>query len=166
MSRRRQPPPAVTGDGSPIFLISIRPQYAYQILRGVKRFELRRSVGSPIPKGSVMVVYASGSVRAIVGEFRVVRVIEGTAEQVWREVMKHPSPGVGLDAWPYIRGAERAVALEVGDPVVYPRRVTLEELRRIIPGWMPPLSYKQLREGDPTYELVIKPLRRLAGLQT
>ena len=163
---RQQPPPALDeASGAPLYLISIRPQYAYQIFRGVKKFELRRNVGPDIPEGSVMIVYASGNVKAIVGEFRVVRVIAGSAEHVWREVMKHPSPGVGSDAWPYIRGAERALALEVGSPTLYPRRVTLEELRRIIPGWMPPLSYKVLREGDPVYELVIKPLRRLAGLE-
>ncbi len=163
--QRQQLPPVTDETGAPLYLISIRPHYAYQIFRGVKRFELRRNVGPDIPEGSVMIVYASGNVRAIVGEFRVVRVIAGTAEQVWREVMKHPSPGVGSDAWPYIRGAEKALALEVGNPILYPRRVTLEELRRIIPGWMPPLSYKVLREGDPVYELVIRPLRRLAGLE-
>ncbi len=165
MARRqsRQPPPVLTDDGSPIYLISIRPQYAYQIFRGVKKFELRRNIGTPIPEGAIMVVYASGNVKAIVGEFRVIRVIEGSAEHVWKEVMKHPSPGVGSDAWPYIRGAQKAVALEVGDPILYPRRITLDELRRIIPGWMPPLSYKVLREGDPVYELIVKPLRRLIG---
>ena len=158
--KRQKPPAALDETGSPIYLISIKPHYAYQILRGVKKFELRRNVGVDIPEGSLMIIYASGNVKAIIGEFRVVRVIAGEAEQVWREVMKHPSPGVGTDAWSYIRGAQKALALEVGDPVLYPRRVTLEEVRRVIPGWMPPLSYKLLREGDPLYELVIKPLRR------
>ncbi len=161
---RRQPPRALTDSGEPLYLISIRPQFAYQIFRGVKKFELRRWIGVPVEEGSIMIVYASGKVRAIIGEFKVGRIIEGSAEQVWREVMKHPSPGVDHKDWPYIKGASKALALEVKHAVLYPRKVTLDELRMIIPGWMPPLSYKVLREGDPVYELVIKPLRRFAGL--
>lgn len=161
--RRPEAPPALSVEGAPIYLISIRPVYAFQIFRGVKRFELRRGVAGSIPEGAVMVVYASGNVRAIVGEFRVGRVIRGTADQVWRQVMEERDSGVGGDAWRYIRGADKAMALEVVEPVLYPRRVTLEEIRRVVPGWNPPLSYKLLREGEPVYELIVRKLRRLVG---
>ncbi len=146
------------------FLMSIRPQFAYQILRGEKKFELRRWIGVPVAPGSVVVIYASGSVKALVGEFLVGRVYQGPAEDVWKQVMMHPSPGVDRDDWPYIRGAKKAMALEVERVIAYPRQVTLQELRRVIPGWQPPISYKVLREGDPLYELIVKKLRRLAGL--
>jgi len=158
-------PPALTLEGGELYLISIRPVYAYQIFRSRKKFELRRNAAGRIPEGAVMVVYASGNVRAIIGEFTVGRVIEGTAEQVWRKVMERPDAGVGGDVWHYIRGAQHAMALEVQNPVMYPRRVTLEEIRRVIPGWNPPLSYKRLHEGEPVYELIIRRLRRLAGLE-
>lgn len=147
--------------GAPIYLISIRPRFAFQIFKGVKKFELRKWIGVPVPEGAVMVVYVSGHVKAIMGEFRVGRVYSGTAEQVWRDIHMHPSPGVGRDDWPYIRGARRALAFEVVEARLYPRSVQLWEIRRIIPGWMPPLSYKVLRPCDPIYELIIKPLRRL-----
>jgi predicted transcriptional regulator len=168
MRRRRQlqqAPQALTEQGEEMYLISIRPIYAYQIFRATKRFELRRNVIGRIPEGAVMVVYASGNVRAIIGEFRVGKVIEGTAEEVWKQVLAEKDHGIRGDAWRYIKGAEKAMALEVVNPVLYPRKVTLEEIRRIIPGWNPPLSYKVLREGEPVYELVIKRLRRLAGLE-
>ena len=165
MARKRgqEAPPALDAAGAPIYLISIRPVYAFQIFRGVKKFELRRGVAGNIPEGAVMVVYASGNVRAIVGEFRVGRVIRGTAEHVWREVTRSKETGIGRDAWRYIRGADRAMALEVLEPTMYPRRVTLEEIRRVVPGWNPPLSYKLLREGEPLYELIVRKLRILAG---
>ncbi|ABM80261.1 universally conserved protein [Hyperthermus butylicus DSM 5456] len=168
MARQRklqQAEPAITAAGAEIYLISIRPVYAYQIFREKKKFELRRNIAGRIPEGAVMVVYASGNVRAIIGEFTVGRVIEGTAEEVWRKVMQHDDAGVGGDAWHYIKGASKAMALEVRNPVLYPRRVVLEEIRRIIPGWNPPLSYKLLREGEPVYELIVRRLRRLAGLE-
>ena len=159
--QRKEAEPALTEGGLPIYLISIKPVYAFQIFRGTKRFELRRNAAGNIPEGSVMVVYASGNVRAIIGEFRVGRVIRGTAEDVWRKVVGEENSGIRGDAWHYIKGAERAMALEVVEPRLYPRRVTLEEIRRIIPGWNPPLSYKLLREGEPVYELIVRRLRQL-----
>ena len=159
MARRRQ-----TAAEPRVFLMSIRPQFAFQILRGEKKFELRRRISTPVAPGSVVVIYASGSIKALVGEFLVGRVYQGTAEEVWKQVMMHPSPGVDRDDWPYIRGSKNAMALEVEKVVAYPKQVTLQELRRIIPGWQPPISYKTLQEGDPLYELVVKKLRRLAGL--
>ena len=166
--RRRggvEAPPALTLEGQPLYLISIRPVYAYQIFRGTKRYELRRGVAGSIPEGAVMVVYASGNVRALIGEFTVGRVIRGDAETVWRRVTSDRESGVKGDAWRYIRGADKAMALEVLEPRLYPRRVTLEEIRRIVPGWGPPLSYKLLREGEPLYELIVRKLRALAGLE-
>jgi len=164
-SQRQEAPPALTADGAPVYLISIRPVYAYQIFRGTKRYELRRWVAGEIPEGSVMVVYASGNVRAIIGEFRVGAVVRGTAEHVWSTVMSDRESGVRGDAWHYIKGSDKAMALQVQEPRLYPRKVTLEEIRRIIPGWNPPLSYKLLREGEPLYELIIRKLRRQAGLE-
>jgi predicted transcriptional regulator len=159
--RTVQAEPALSEEGTPIYLISIKPYYAYQIFRGVKKFELRRNAAGRIEEGSVMVVYASGNVRAIIGEFKVGRIIEGSAEDVWKKVISEEGSGIKGDAWHYIKGAERAMALEVVQPKLYPRKVSLEEIRRIIPGWNPPLSYKLLREGEPVYELIVKRLRLL-----
>ena len=150
-------------DLEPLYLMSIRPQYARAIFAGRKKYELRRLVGVPlIEEGSVVVVYSSGKVKAIIGEFRVGRVIVATPERVWAAVSR-PGTGIGEDAWAYVRGAKKAMALEVVDPVLYPRPVTLEEIRRIIPGWMPPFSFRRLREGDPLLELLVRRLRASVG---
>jgi len=143
-----------------VFLISIKPLYAYQIFRGTKKFELRRNVAGDIPSGSILVVYASGNVRAIIGEFKVGRVISGGARELKKKLAGERT-GLREDAWHYVKGASKAMALEVLEPRLYPRKVTLEEVRRIIPGWSPPLSYKRLLEGDPLYELIVKKLRQL-----
>ncbi len=142
-----------------MYLMSIRPKYAREIIAGRKRFELRKLSGvPPIEEGAVIVMYVSGDVKSIVGEFRAARVIRGTPELVWG-VASQPGSGVGDDAWQYIRGARRAMAIEVGERYVYERRITLEEIRRVIPGWQPPFSYRRIGEGEPLYELVIRRLR-------
>jgi predicted transcriptional regulator len=143
----------------PIYLMSIKPQYARAIFAGRKKYELRRLRGvPPIEEGSVIVVYVSGRIKSIVGEFRAARVIEATPEKVW-SIASRPGAGIGEDAWNYIKGAGRAMAIEVGERYLYERPVTLEEIRRIIPGWNPPFSYKRLSEGDPLLELIISRLR-------
>ncbi|MEB3851221.1 MAG: DNA-binding protein [Desulfurococcales archaeon] len=140
----------------PVYLMSLKPRYARLIFAGVKKYELRRLSGvPPVEEGGRIVVYVSGNVQAIVGEFRAGSIIRGAPEYVWARV-RRPGTGIGEDAWQYIRGARRAMAIEVVGPTLYPRPVTLEELRRIIPGWMPPFSYKRLSEGDPLLELVLR----------
>ncbi len=142
-----------------IYLMSIRPQYARAILSGRKKYELRKLSGvPPIEEGSIIVIYSSGSVKSIVGEFRAGRVIVGSPDIVWAHASR-PGMGVGGDAYAYIRGARRAMAIEVVEPRAYPRPVTLEEIRRVIPGWMPPFSYRRLEPGDRVYELIVRRLR-------
>ncbi|WP_232502282.1 DNA-binding protein [Aeropyrum camini] len=143
-----------------LYLMSIRPQYARAIMAGRKKYELRRIHGvPPIEEGSIIVVYASGKVKSIIGEFEARRVIQATPEKIW-SIASKPGSGVGEDAWQYIRGAKRAIAIEVGSRRIYERPVTLEEIRRIIPGWNPPFSYTLLEPGSPIYEILIKRLRR------
>jgi len=147
-----------------LYLMSIKPRYAKDIFAGKKKYELRRLVGlPPVVEGSTIVVYVSGNVKSVVGEFTAGRVFQAAPERVW-VIASKPGSGVSADAWDYIRGAKKAMAIEVREPKVYPRPVSLEEVRRIIPGWMPPLSYRQLEEGDPFLELILKPLRRASGI--
>lgn len=148
------------------YLMSIRPKFAYQIFAGQKKFELRRWIGIPVEPGSTIIVYVSGTVKAIVGEFKVGKVIVGPPRKVWNEVMKYPSPGIDEDDWPYIAGSKRAMALEVLEPHIFSRPVKLEELRNIIPGFMPPLSYRVLYEGEPLSRLLIDYLRRMKRRET
>jgi predicted transcriptional regulator len=143
-----------------IYLMSIRPKYARAIFSGVKKFELRKLSGTPpVSEGSIIVVYVSGNVKSIVGEFEAGRVYKASPEVIW-SIASGPEKGIGEDAWDYIKGARKAMAIEVRNPRLYPRPITLEEVRRIIPGWMPPMSYRQIEEGDPILELIIKPVRK------
>jgi predicted transcriptional regulator len=146
-----------------MYLMSIRPKFALQIFRGEKRFELRRLRGRPISPGSLIIVYVSGNIRSIMGEFRVGRVIVGNPRRVWREAAGTPGAGLDEDDWPYIKGSKAAMALEVVDARTYPRPISLEELRSIFPGWNPPMSFRPIGEGDPLVELLIKKLRSARG---
>ena len=138
--------------------MSIKPRYAYSVLTGSKKYELRRWSGVRIFRGDVIVLYASGRVRAIVGEFTAGKIMVNTPSAIWRKV-SGKNTGIGREAWRYIAGSKKAMAIEVLNPIVYPRPFTLDEVREIIPGWNPPLSFKVLKEGDPLLERVIKNAR-------
>ncbi len=145
------------------YLMSIRPKYAYRIFTGSKRFELRKWFGVVPVRGSTIIVYASGSVRAIIGEFRVGRVYMGSPGEVWSFLSSQESPGVGREDYSYIRGSRRAMAIEVIDPILYSKPITLQEIKSIIPGFMPPLSFRMLNPYEPLYELLIRRVRLVRG---
>lgn len=148
-----------------IYILSIKPKYARAILSGIKKVELRRLRGvKPPSTGSIMVMYASGDTQRIVGEFEVGKVDVGTPEKIWTLVYGSHT-GVTSEAWRYIHGPWRVAAIWVRNPAEYPVKIELNDIRRIIPDWLPPYSYEELREGDPLLELIIKPLRVLSGLR-
>jgi len=144
------------------YLMSIRPRFARLVFSGRKKFELRRWFGLPVEPGSVIVVYVSGDVQSIVGEFTAGVIHEGSPDHI-RAVTSVPGSGLPRDAYQYIRSARKALAIEVVAPKTYARSVGLEEIRNIIPGWEPPRSYTLLQDGDPLLEAVIRPLRSLGG---
>ncbi len=142
-----------------MYLASIRPKYVYRIFTGVKKFELRKWIGIRPPRGSVVVVYASGSVRAIVGEFRVGRVFFARPNDIWNVLMTMDKPGVGVEDYQYIRGARYAIAIEIINPILYVKPIPLNDIRSIIPGFMPPMSIRELDVNEPLYELIIRKAR-------
>lgn len=62
-------------------LLSIKPQYVKEILKGKKRYEFRKNK----PKRSVtrMVIYASWPQQQVVGEAIIDEILEGQPDEIW-----------------------------------------------------------------------------------
>lgn len=147
---------------TPVVLLSIKPRYAQRILSGVKKFELRTWIGLDLYPGMLVVMYVSGNIKAIAGEFRIGKVYKGKPEYVWGKLLEEggqEKTGVGEEDYLYIARARKAMALEVTEARAYKRPPRLEEIRMVIPGWLPPMSHSILETGDPLWEMVIKPAR-------
>lgn len=153
-------------ENTPMYLMSIKPKYAYRIFTNIKKFELRKWFGVTPKKGSIIVVYASGSVRAIIGEFRVGRIISGKPSHIWDKLSLFEETGVSEEDYQYIKGSKMAMALEVIDPKLYIKPITLDEIRSIIPGFMPPFSFRRLYTDEPLYELIIRKAREYLYMKT
>ncbi|RLE96840.1 MAG: DNA-binding protein [Thermoprotei archaeon] len=133
----------------PCYLLSIKPVFGEQILSGVKGYELRRR--GRFEPGSIMVLYESSPVRAVVGEFKAGRVFRVELDELLGMLRRGELRGCGEADVPYVLGARRVVVIEVVEPLRYPRPVTLAELRRLVPGFRPPVSYARF---DEYYEAV------------
>ncbi|RLF25068.1 MAG: DNA-binding protein [Thermoprotei archaeon] len=134
-------------------LLSIRPIFADQILKGTKKFELRRGHIRILPRTRI-ILYSSHPVKAIVGEFRAGRVFVGSLGAIWNHLRRIEDSGISELDWPYVKGSRIITAIEVVAPLRYKTPLTLNLIRSYIPNFRPPQSYKWLRKNDPLLKLI------------
>lgn len=107
-------------------LLSIKPQYARQILAGTKKVEYRKQS----PKDSDVkhvLVYQSNDIMKVVGEFIIDGIIEGTPQQVWEQT--HEVGGISKrDYFAYFEGIDKAYAFKISQLVVFDNPLSLEEI--------------------------------------
>ncbi len=105
-------------------LLSINPDHVSNILNGTKRYEFRRSrCKSPV---DLMVIYCTAPVKMVVGQARIVRVIEGNPEEVWNETKD--AAGISRHFFDeYYDGRDNAVAYELMNVIRYGEPRTLSD---------------------------------------
>jgi predicted transcriptional regulator len=147
-------------------LISIRPRFVESIFAGTKTVELRR-VKPRLNVGDLVVIYASGITKGIVGAFEVEGVTTAAPRTIWR---KH-NGGSGLEKAEFDRyfdGVTVGHAIRIGKVWRLPSPVPLETLRKRQRGFRPPQSYhywkldELLRIGGPAFASRIKSPRAAA----
>lgn len=120
-------------------LISIRPRFARAILEGNKTIELRRG-RMLTAAGSLLVLYSSSPVKAVVATARLYKVEEATPQQMWPRV--RGGAGVVREEYDrYFRNAQRAFALHLRDVLEIHVPYTLAEMR-MSPRIAPPQSFR------------------------
>jgi predicted transcriptional regulator len=122
--------------------LSLKPAYADLLLDGDKSVELRRIRPRAQP-GTLVVVYASSPVRAVVGTCVVEDIGTETPDVIWN--LHGPKTGVlrrEFDA--YFQGTSVAVAISVRHPQRLERVIPLEALRQDLARFTPPQSFRYL----------------------
>lgn len=68
-------------------VLSIKPQYAFKIFEGTKKFEFRKSIfrNSDVSK---VIVYASSPVQKVIGEFEIEEILNHDLEKLWKLTKK------------------------------------------------------------------------------
>lgn len=146
-----------------VLVVPIKPVFAYRIFTGRKKYDLRRIVkrNVSVKTGNRAILYVTGKVKAFMGEYTVGNVIISTPEYIVKTLSRNPDSGVGEEDFNYIKGAERALAMEVLRPVIYKKPVDMKEVLRIFPDYRPPLGIQKLDEYEPVVVLVFNKARSL-----
>jgi predicted transcriptional regulator len=124
-------------------MISIKPRYIAQIIRGTKTVELRRTLPR-LAVGDGVLVYESSPTRAIVVTAVVAGVVSGSPGELWDDIGR--DTGLSRAEYDhYFAGAKQAVAihLEQVSPIAKP--ISLATLRKRWSWLQPPQSFRYVR---------------------
>ncbi|MFH5230224.1 ASCH domain-containing protein [Antrihabitans spumae] len=128
-------------DNGRSLLVSVRPRYAEAILRGSKTIELRRTKPKVNP-GTLVVLYSSSPVKAVVGWAIIETVIEASPVDMWKYARSAAAIAT-KDYYSYFAGAERAFGLVLRGVTPATTPVPLRSLREL--GVEPPQSWRYLK---------------------
>jgi len=140
-------------------LLSIHPRHAEKILDGTKTVELRR-VLPRIGKGDLVFVYASSPVKALIGAFKVDRVVTDRPRQLW-EIVQEKAGITRKEFDTYYAGASEGYGIFFSGFLSLNRLLKLETLRQEWPGFHPPQGYCYLTGKKEYSELTSELAKRL-----
>jgi len=130
--------------------MSIKPKFGWAILRGEKRYELRRLVGRLIEPGDVVYLYFTKPVGVVHGLFEAGVVFLTPVKNLATLLAELGDVGVGEEDLKYVEGARYAMLIEVKNPRQCNKPVPPAEA-----GLRPPPSYMRIgkREAEALAEL-------------
>lgn len=119
-------------------LLSIKPEYAYKIFEGKKKFEFRKVIFKN-PNVKTVVVYASSPVQRVIGEFQIDNILSSEPCEIWRKTKKYS--GISEDFfYKYFADREIAHAIKISTYKKYKQSLNLFENYKVLP----PQSYVYL----------------------
>lgn len=119
-------------------LLSIKPEFAFKIFEGVKRFEFRKVIFKN-PNVSTVVVYASSPVQQVIGEFEIDDILSSNPNEIWEQTKKYS--GISEDFfYEYFADRKIAHAIKIKEIKKYKTPLSLKEDFNVLP----PQSYLYL----------------------
>jgi predicted transcriptional regulator len=112
-------------------VLSIKPEFAYKIFDGTKRFEFRKAIfKNPLVKQ--VIVYASSPVQRVIGEFEIEEILNCNKKQLW-ELTKQGS-GISEDFFfKYFKEKEDGYAIRIKNTMEYENPRCLKEEYNLLP---------------------------------
>ncbi len=69
-------------------VLSIKPEFAYKIFEGSKKFEFRKTIFKNNDVKSI-IVYASSPVQKVIGEFEIGEILKDNLETLWEQTKEY-----------------------------------------------------------------------------
>jgi predicted transcriptional regulator len=126
------------------FLVSIRPHYVDKILAGQKTVELRRRFPESVSVGTVVYIYSTSPVQAVVGFAKIKEVQRLAIADIWKE---HADAACisRRDFYDYFSGRKFGFAIVLGAVKAVRNQLTVRELESQF-GIVPPQSYRYVSD--------------------
>lgn len=119
-------------------LLSIKPEFAFKIFEGTKKFEFRKVIFKN-PNVKTVVVYASSPVQRVIGEFEIEDILSFTPSEIWMRTKK--LSGISEDFFfEYFANRDIAHAIKIKNTKKYEQPLNLKESFNVFP----PQSYVYL----------------------
>jgi len=119
-------------------LLSIKPEFAFKIFDGTKKFEFRKVIFKN-PNIKTVVVYASSPVQQVIGEFEIADILSYNPSEVWRQTKEYS--GISEDRFfEYFADRKIAHAIKIKNPKKYKQPLSLQDNFNVFP----PQSYVYL----------------------
>ncbi|AMP97878.1 Phage associated protein [Pedobacter cryoconitis] len=119
-------------------LLSIKPEYAFKIFDGTKKFEFRK-VRFKNPNIKTVIVYASSPVQKVIGEFEIEDILSLDPKKIWHITEKFS--GISEDFfYKYFENREIAHAIKIKSTKRYITPLSIKEDFNVFP----PQSYLYL----------------------
>lgn len=118
-------------------LLSIKPEFAWQIFDGTKKFEYRKTIFKR--RVEKVVVYASSPVSMVIGEFTIEEVLFEDVDELWEKTQHHSGISEKF-FYSYFLDREKGYAIKVKEFIMYELPKTLQEVY----GTHPPQSFAYL----------------------
>lgn len=136
-------------------LFSIAPDWIEMIVRGDKRYELRRRPPRGLEKGTDALLYATAPTSAVVAKASLGEVVSASPDKLWDLV--GGASGCSRDFYDaYFAGRHLAHAIPLFDAAWLPAQVPLKEMKERF-GLNPPQAWMRVPEGHPILEMLAAP---------
>ena len=112
-------------------LLSIKPEFAYKIFDGTKKYEFRKQIfkDSSVKK---VIVYSSSPEQKVIGEFNIDTILSDTPSAIWLQTRDYS--GISQAFYEeYFRGRKNAYAIKVASTELYEQKKNLSDFDIIYP---------------------------------
>lgn len=112
-------------------LLSIKPEFAYKIFEGTKKYEFRKQIfkDSSIKK---VIVYSSSPEQKVIGEFTIDDILNDTPSDLWLQTRDYS--GITQAFYEeYFRGRKNAYAIKVASTKLYEQKKDLSDFDIMFP---------------------------------
>lgn len=119
-------------------LLSIKPEFAFKIFEGKKKFEFRKVIFKK-PNIKTVVVYASSPIQQVIGEFEIDDILSSNPDEIWEQTKQFS--GISEDFfYEYFADREIAHAIKIKNIKRYSKPLSIKDDFNVVP----PQSYVYL----------------------